>query len=356
MLSVLHVITRMPAWGTERQLAGLLRTAHGRHWSAELCVLYSGFALTQEVHDAGVPVVELDGSGLHLDRLRALRRLARSGRFDVVHTSLWGASAFGRIAAVGPRRPAVVMTEQRVEDFRPLRRLALDRALRVVTDEWTGNSRDVCAFILRAHGADPARVHLLSNAIDRSVFYRAVRPTEHGRTVPRVGTLGRLVPQKGLDVLMAAVPMVLHAREIEVVIAGDGELRQQLQAAASGLPVTFIGVVDGPDAVADYLRSLDVFVMPSRFEGLPNAMVEALACGLPVVATQAPGMAEAVGEAALLVPVNDPSALAQAILRSIDEPAGGDPPWFPSFDDAARDHLRVFELAVAHRGRSLIRH
>jgi len=304
------------------------------------------------VRDAGIPVVELDGtSPLHLDRMRDLRRLARSGRYDVVHTSLWGASAFGRVAAMGPGRPGVVVSEQRVEEFRPARRRVLDRALSAVTDEWTGNSKDVCAFIGRAHGADAAHVHLLHNAIDRTVFHPDDRKAVREPGVPRIGTLGRLVHQKGLDVLLASVPFVLKERDVEVVIAGDGELRDELERAAAGLPVTFVGVLDGPSAVAEYLRGLDVYVMPSRYEGLPNAMVEALACGIPVVATQAPGMNEAVGRAARLVPLDDPQSLAEALLRSLVEPDLDGAPEFPSFDDAARSHRRVFELAVRRRRR-----
>jgi glycosyltransferase involved in cell wall biosynthesis len=350
VLSVLHVISRMPAWGTELQLAGLLKAAHGVQWNATLCVLYPGFPLVREVSDAGVPAIELDGTNtLHLDRLYELRKVARSGRYDVIHTSLWGASAFTRIAVVGFNRPGVVMTEQRVEDFRPRHRRMMDRALRPATDAWTGNSRDVCEFISRAHGAPVARVHLLHNAVDTNLFHPAPRRTAESTGVPRIGTLGRLVHQKGLDVLLAALPIVLAARPVQVDIAGDGELRHELESAANGLPITFRGRIEGPNAVAEYLRSLDVYVMPSRYEGLPNAMLEALSCGVPVVATDAPGMAEATGGAARLVPPDDPQALAKAILQTLEQPPRANPAPWPSFEEAAVAHLHVFEQALARR-------
>lgn len=350
MISVLHVISRMPPWGTELQLAGLLTAANGTHWDATLCVLYPGFPLTEQVRTAGVPVVELDGtSRIHLDRFRDLRRLARSGRYDVVHSSLWGASAFARVAAAGPGRPAVVVTEQRVEDFRPRRRRAADRLLRSVTDEWTGNSRDVCTFIVRAHNAPPSRVHLLRNAVDTDVFHPARHPVARNSDQPRIGTLGRLIHQKGLDVLLEAVKRVVRERDVQVEIAGEGELRADLERAASGLPVTFLGRIDGPPAVAEYLRSLDLYVMPSRYEGLPNAMLEALACGVPVVATDAPGMAEATDYMVRLVPSDDPDALARAIVETLDEPRASDPPIWPSFHEAAAAHLTIFEAALRRR-------
>jgi glycosyltransferase involved in cell wall biosynthesis len=353
VLSVLHVISRMPPWGTELQLAGLLKSAHGVHWDATLCVLHPGFPLTQEVRDAGVPVIELDGtSRIHLDRFRDLRRLARSGRYDVVHSSLWGASAFARLAVAGPGRPAVVMTEQRVEDFRPRRRRAADRLLRNLTEEWTGNSRDVCTFIVRAHNAPPARVHLLRNAVDTDVFHPPAQRVPRDSDRPRIGTLGRLIHQKGLDVLVDAVRLVVRELDVQVEIAGEGELRAELERAATGLPVTFLGRIDGPRAVADYLRSLDLYVMPSRYEGLPNAMLEALACGLPVVATDAPGMAEATEHRVHLVAPDDPHALARAIVAALDRPTASEPSPWPSFDEAAAAHLEVFEKALRrHRSR-----
>jgi glycosyltransferase involved in cell wall biosynthesis len=163
--------------------------------------------------------------------------------------------------------------------------------------------------------------------------------------------LGRLVHQKGLDVLLAALPTVLAARGIELEIAGDGELRDELERAATGLPVTFRGRIDGPSAVADYLRSLDVYIMPSRYEGLPNAMLEALSCGVRVVATEAPGMAEATRGAVRLVPPDDPEALAQAILHTLEQPATTSRPEWPSFEQAAVAHRSVFEHALVRRRR-----
>jgi glycosyltransferase involved in cell wall biosynthesis len=351
--AVLHVMSRMLPSGTELQLAGMLRAARGRLWDPTLCVLYPGFPLATALADEGLEVVELDGSSrLHADRAWALRRLARSGRFDVVHTSLWGAGAFGRSALVGPHRPAVVVSERRVEDFRGRPQRALDRVLARATDEWIGNSRDVADFVVRAHGAPPGRVHVIRNGVDTTVF----RPAQPGQERPpldgrpaRVGSLGRLVEQKGFDVLVDAVPYVHGKRDVEVVIAGDGELRADLERRANGLPVSFPGSVDGAGAVADYLRGLDLFVLPSRYEGLPNVVLEALACGVPVVATAVPGMVEATGSAARLVPPDDALALAEAVIESLDEPPRGTAPATRSFDDVAADHLAVFELAMHRR-------
>jgi hypothetical protein len=200
------------------------------------------------------------------------------------------------------------------------------------------------------------------------VFRPAESSAPRRRPVPRIGAMGRLVHQKGFDVLLAALPRVLAERAVEVVLVGDGELQAALERQALGLPVSLPGALTQPEQVADFLRDLDVFVMPSRYEGLPNAVLEALACGVPVVATDVPGMREATGLAARLVPPEDPDALAGALLEALppaDAAVDGTPapsplsvpsplsapapPSVASFDDVAAGHLEVFERAVRRR-------
>lgn len=348
MLHVLHVLVRMPGSGTERQLAGMLRAAHGVRWQATLCVLHSGYALAAELAAERIPVVEL-GGGSNAARLRMLRRLARIGGFDVVHSSLWGGNVAARLAVAGPRRPSVVVSERRVEDFRPAVARLADRALRPLADAYIGNSADVAAFIQRAHGVSAERVTVIHNGIDSAVFH----PGEVRAGGPlRIGGLGRLVRQKGFDTAIAALPAVLaRSPDAELVLAGDGPERAALEARAAGLPVRFAGFLRSPSAVAEFLHDLDVLVLPSRYEGLPNAVLEARACGLPVVAADVPGLADAVDDGVVLVPPDDPAALAAALLAAAACPRSGWPaPATPSFSAVADRHLEVFERVVDKRG------
>lgn len=355
MLSVLHVMGRMVPSGTELQLAGMLRAANEVEWRPTLCVLRPGYDLARELAGDGIRVVELSSSDPTKAGLaRQLRRLALTGGYDVVHTSLWGASAFGRAALAGRRRPAVVMSERRVEDFRKGWQRGVDSGLRSMTEAWIGNSPDVVEFIVRAHKAPRARMHVVRNGIDAAVF----RPRTWPRTQPsgpaRLGAMGRLVAQKGFDVLLEALPQILMKRDVELVIVGDGELRADLQRRAAGLPVTFVGGLSDREHVARFLRGLDLFVMPSRYEGLPNALLEALACGVPAVATDVPGIAETFARVVRLVPPNDAQALAMTVVEALDAPIGPAQPTSPvvrTFSQVASEHRAVFEQAVRRRGR-----
>jgi len=134
-----------------------------------------------------------------------------------------------------------------------------------------------------------------------------------------VGTVARLVEQKGIDTLIAAVPRVLESHpSTRFVVVGEGPLRASLEEAAAGLPVELLGERDD---VPEQLARFDVFALASRFEGLCLAVIEAQAAGVPVVATPVGGIVETVvdGETGLTIPVDDPAALAGAIVRLLDD-------------------------------------
>jgi glycosyltransferase involved in cell wall biosynthesis len=347
MLRVVHVIGRMPGHGTQRQLAGMVRAAHRRNWEATVAVLRSGDPLSREIADAGVPVVEFAGHDLHPRRFVSLRELIRTA--DVVHSSLWGANIYARVAVTTlRRRPAIVISERSVEEFRSPTQRMMDRALRRWTDAYIANSHDVAAFVSRAHRVPVDRVTVINNGLDRGVFFPRRRHRERDGSA-RIGTVGRLIPEKGLDVLLAALPQILATHRVALTVVGDGPERPALERRARELPVDFAGHLETPSAVASFLRSIDVFVMPSRWEGLPNALLEALACGVPVVATDVPGMAEAAADNALLVPPDHPAALADAICQVLASPIRPAALSLQSFEDVASMHLAVFERAYSRR-------
>lgn len=347
MLHVLHVGVGMPGPGAQ-QLMGMVRAAHGVLWKATVCVLGPGHELAAE----GIPVVELD-AGSKAGRLAMLRRLVRSGGFDVVHSSQSAANVVARLAAAAPRPPAVVVSERRTCDLRSGPARLLDRALRPLADAYVANSHEVAAFVQRTHAVDPDRVAVVGNGIDRSVFTPQPRRKRREDAPLRIGGLGALVPQTGFDTAIAALPRVMAGPSgAELVLAGVGPERDWLAFMAGALPVRFAGFLPSPSEVATFLRSLDVAVLPARYEALPNAVLEARACGLPVVASNVPGLADVVDDGVILVPPDDHRYLADALLGVAECPPKGWPaPSIPSFADVADGHLAVFERALAHRQR-----
>jgi glycosyltransferase involved in cell wall biosynthesis len=168
-----------------------------------------------------------------------------------------------------------------------------------------------------ADGRTGLTTHVVYYGIDLERFRAA------GPALPRdgrvVGTVGRLVPQKGLHDLIAAAPMVTERHpDVRFVVAGDGPQRAELEAAAEGR-VLFTG---WREDVPELLASFDVYALPSHFEGLCYAVIEAQAAGVPVVATPVGGVRENVveGETGLLARPGDPASLAAGINRLLDDP------------------------------------
>ena len=160
-------------------------------------------------------------------------------------------------------------------------------------------------------GRRPSHVVALGIDLDR---FDGARPALRSER-PLVGNVARLAPQKDHRTLIEAARLVPEA---DFVVAGDGELRHELEQRAAGSRVRFLGARDD---VPELLASLDVFAFPSLFEGLCLAVIEAQAAGVPVVATPVGGIRETVvdGKTGLLVPTGDPGALAAAIRRLLED-------------------------------------
>ena len=268
---------------------------------------------------AGRPALAaLPGAGVSLARLVAL--LARVRPRVVNLHFLTGAAlyllalrpVFGyRLVLSGHGADLLEATpamRARLPDF-----LARADAVTVVSGELAGAARGL--------GAPEARLHMIPNGADTE-FWCPGPPTP----VPgRIAAVGRLLPNKGFDLLVEAMAGLPQA---QVVIAGEGEGRPDLEAriAAAGLGdrVRLAGHLGG-EALRAELRRAQVFAMPSRREGMPLALIEALACGTPAVATRIGGIPEVLTDATgIVVPPDDAGALRAALARALSGAAGLD--------------------------------
>ncbi|MBN1992339.1 MAG: glycosyltransferase family 4 protein [Anaerolineae bacterium] len=173
--------------------------------------------------------------------------------------------------------------------------------------------------VLAQHSAPQIPVHVIPNGVDAAHFHPLPHILHQESTI-RVLFVGRLVYQKGLDILLQALALIPPHIPLSLEIVGDGDARPELEQTANKLdyPIHFSGWRARSELPARY-QTADIFVLPSRDEGMPNVVLEAMACGLPVVATQIAGNEELVqeGETGLLVPPETPAALAQALIKLI---------------------------------------
>jgi glycosyltransferase involved in cell wall biosynthesis/peptidoglycan/xylan/chitin deacetylase (PgdA/CDA1 family) len=176
--------------------------------------------------------------------------------------------------------------------------------------------------------APNARLHNLYPGLSRDFpLASAARTTPGDPMVPRLLTVARLSPEKGIDDVLRSVAILRDAGvDVTLEVAGEGPQRAELEALARDLEVTdrvrLAGFVPHGAELISMLDSADVFVLASRSEGLPHSMLEAMARALPVVATDVGGMPALLGDGAgVVVPVGDPAALAAVLIELRDDPA-----------------------------------
>ncbi len=275
-------------------------------------------------------------AGEALAGAREIRTLLEVGGFDVVHTHSSKAGALGRLAARAAGVPAVVHTFHGFpfHEFQsPLRRaayIAAERRLGRITDRFIAVGVSVAAEAVRLRLAAPERIRVIPVSIEDRSVARTAESRARARSllgIPEhaslLGTVGRLDSQKAPQHLVEAMA-ILDRRGVHAVWIGDGPLRSEIETLIRrrGLEGR-VHLVGERSDVADLLPGLDVFVMTSLYEGLPCAIVEAMRCGLPVVASAVNGVPELVvpGQTGFLVPPARPVAVAAAVAHLLDHPA-----------------------------------
>lgn len=312
--------------GAERLLVSAARRLDTERFDVEVAyVLPHKDALAGELRQAGLAVRCLGGPGGR-GWARHLARLLRCGRFDIVHTHSPVAAAAARVLA--PHGTRLIHTEHNLwSRYRLPTRLAnaitIGRNERVLAvsnsvatsvspPRWLARSLRVDTLI---HGIDPADVVEGPQA-------RAAARAELGLTDDDVvvGTVGNLTPKKDHRTLLEALTRLndglAGAGAVRGVIVGDGPLAAQLTEDVTRLGLSGrVRLLGSRGDVPALLPAFDVFAMSSRHEGLSIALIEALAAGVPCVATDVGGVSEVVvhGESGLLVPPGDPDALATAL-------------------------------------------
>lgn len=322
---------RLVTGGTQRHLLEVLKFLDRSRFRPIVISAKRGGELGRAIVAADVELVQLDLGERMLspDLVRCVRETAavfRERRVDVVQCFQWRPALIGMLAArlagrgriVAGRRSAPVEQGGRgvVED------LVVRLADRIIVN----------AEALRPRGAAGARTDVIPSGVDTEIF----RPRADAREATRarlglpsgptiIGTVGRLEVRKGTDVLLEAVAELRKKGlpEVRVVVVGDGPLRDELPALAArlGLADQVFMLGDRSD-VHEVLGALDLFVLPSRTEGMSNALLEAMATALPVVATAVGGNPEVVAAetTGVLVPPDNSTAMAEAIARLLASP------------------------------------
>jgi glycosyltransferase involved in cell wall biosynthesis len=321
MIRVLHLIVSLDRGGAEHSLLELVSSPMPEVEHA-VCSIKPGGALRTEFERVLPGRLHSLGITKRVD-WRALGRLVKlllAERPAILHTWMFHANILGRIGGRLAGVP-VVCSVRGLELNKPAWRVLLER----VTNRLAAHTVAVSAAALeRAIVRDHLRrdrSSIIPSGVPLPGQTAALDGLLAGR--PVIGAVGRLETVKDHATLICAFAQVTASQPgVRLEIIGEGSQRPRLQALASELRVADACALRGevPDA-HNAMLGWDVFVQPSLSEGLPRAMLEAMAAGLPVVATAVGGIPEALDTAGILVPAQDPDAMAQAIIGLTRDPA-----------------------------------
>lgn len=327
---VLHIIPTLERGGAEKQLVLLATGLPRDEFEVQVCALTRGGPLETDLRAAGIPLAII-GKRWKFDPLAwwQLRRHITQVRPDIVQTWLFTANAYGRTAALAAGVKKIVASERCVDSWKGAHELWIDRLLARRTDAIVCNSRGVEQFY-RHQGIDASKLRVIHNGIGPAAPSGATRDgllAELGlpSNVRLIGAVGRLWQQKRVkDLIWAADLLKVIRSDVHLVILGDGPQRKALERYRELChiedQVHFLGARND---VARWMPHFEVLWLGSSFEGLPNVVMEAMASGVPVVATDIAGTNELVvhGQTGFLVPVGDRAGLARFTNKILDDSA-----------------------------------
>ncbi len=325
---VLYLSHAFMVGGAEEMVLNLVRHLPPRFEPMVACIHEAG-PIGEEIRRTGIPFSVLGltpGVSRPLDVLR-LRDALNTWAPTIVHTFLLTGSLYGRFAAMMAGVPIVIGTEVNIyEKKRPLH-ARLEGWLMRGTDAVVASAASVKDHYIAQVGADAGKIEVIYNAVDWAQLQTTKTRDEFRASigvpagVPAAGIIARLTEQKAHRVLFEAITDA-ELSALHLVVVGDGELRDELRSRAEALGI--LGRVHFLGARRDLgniLAAVDIFAMPSYWEGLPLSMVLAMGAGLPVVASRVAGIPEVVddGVNGLLVDAGNSTQLARALATLVND-------------------------------------
>ena len=315
--------------GAEEMVLNLVRRLPDRYEPAVVCI-HSAGPIGDEIRKTGVSfsVLGLEpGMARPFDVLK-LRDFLHRVQPAIVHTFLLTGSLYGRFAAMMAGVPIVIGTEVNIYENKRASHARFEKWLMRGTDAVIASAKSVKDFYVGQVGADPAKVEVIYNAVDWSQLETTMTRDELRAAIGvpgdamAAGIIARLTEQKAHRVLFEAMAQHASLQQLHLVVVGDGELRESLKQRVAMLGLQHRVHFVGPRRdLGNILNAVDLFTMPSLWEGLPLSLVLAMGAGLPVVTTRVAGIPEVVQHevSGLLVSPGKSDELAHALARVVED-------------------------------------
>ena len=331
-IPVMHVVASLDIGGLESVVVNLMKKHDRSKFKPAVCCLLGKGALGSIIENLGVDVIELQKRrGIDYLTVYKLATILRKRKILILHTHNINPHIHGSLAGEIAGVPININTKHGAEiPFRRrISRVFWDKVIVRSTDRIVAVSEDAKNALIRIAGIDPNKVVTIANGIDIEEHSKEIDIREKKREIGIldedfiIGNVARLSGEKDHNNLLEAFFIVLQKfPNIKLVLVGDGPLRRELEDKAQRLGIKERTLFSGfRRDVPELLKTFDVFVLSSITEGTSMTILEAMAAGLPVVATNVGGNPEIVvnEKTGIIVPPKDPPALAEAIIRIMSD-------------------------------------
>ena len=331
-MNILYVVTSLDVGGTQKMLYETIKNMDRDKYQIVVCSLKKGGIYGKILSDLDIKIISLkmnNRSGLlnifiFIPSVLKLSKIIHKEKIDIVHSWLFQANIISRISArlAGVNR---VISSVRVMEQEKKWQLFIERITSNLCKKIIVNSRALKNFLLEKNVADSEKIEVIYNGIevsensDKRNIFKELGLKENEKII---GTVGRLHKQKGIEYFLESAKIILPSVgfSLKFIIVGDGPERKKLESKARRLgiknEVLFTGIRE--DAI-NLISIMDIFVLPSLWEGTPNVVLEAMLWGKPVISTEVGGVPELIENQVdgILVKPGNPVALADAVLQAL---------------------------------------
>ena len=327
MIKICYVIGQLDKGGAERQLYELVKGIDKNTYSPVVISLEKGGSWSKEIKDLNIDVIEITrNKSFEIKRLFELIQLFRTIQPDIVHSFLFSANSYARITSIIVRTPIIIASERSfplIGKDKSIFQILVDKLLLPFSDAIICNSSVAAEMLKAKFRYNKNKVFIVPNGLDVDGFLSRIKSGKKKMKNFIIGTVGSLSIVKNHHLFLETASILLKQldkNKTKFWIVGDGPLRKNLEAHARELKIedniTFFG--ERSD-IPEILQEMNVFVLTSFYEGMSNAIMEAMLAGLPVVAIDVGGNKELIQNniTGYLCPSHIAADLAEKILYLI---------------------------------------
>jgi glycosyltransferase involved in cell wall biosynthesis len=324
-IKIVYLIDTFYIGGAERLLLDICKNIDKTKFEVYVAAVVCGGSLEQEFRQLDIDVKVFNKkSKLGFGLIKQLRAYLKEIQPQIVHTHLFGADTWGRLAAIFSRVPIIISTEHNINLNENWLKKFLKFVLARFTTKIIAVSQGVKDYSVKIEKIKPQKITVIYNGIDLAKFtYRGYQPLKPQKSIKAV-VMARLEKQKGHQYLIKALPLIIKQYpNFKLYIIGTGSLENKLKKQVKQLNlqdnVVFKGKILQPEKI---LQQMDLFILPSVWEGLGIAILEAQAVGLPVLASNIPGPDELIeaNKTGLLFEPKNSGAISKKVKELLAQP------------------------------------